>query len=110
MIVRRVRQIDLLVRHIKVSAGDNGLFLIQFCQVIRIELVPRLPVLQSLQAVARVRRIYIDKIEIAGVKDQKPSLVIHRVRRSDPGNDLLRLHSLPAEDHRSGISLSGGRL
>ena len=110
VVVLRVSQVNLRVRHIEVAACDDRLLLIQLRKIIGVKLVPLLPLAQPLEPIARVRRIHIHKIEILTFKDDQPSLVIHRVGSSDPRNDLLQFEPLLIEDHRSRIPLPCGRL
>ena len=55
VVVLRVSQVDLCVRHIEVAACDDRLLLIQLRKIIGVKLVPLLPLAQPLEPIARVR-------------------------------------------------------
>ena len=89
MIAFGMGKINLLMCHIEVAAGDHGLFLIQLREIIRIAFIPFLAVAQSLEPVTCIGCVDIHKIEIIRLQDKESPLVIHRVRCSDPGNNLF---------------------
>ena len=102
-------QIDLLMRHVEVTARDHGFLLIQLRKILRVAFVPFLSLAQPLQAVSGVRCIDVDKIETSAVQNKQTPFVINCARRSDSGCDLLRLNSLFIKNHCPRITLSGRR-
>ena len=89
VVVVRARKVDLLVRHVEVTAGHNGLVLGKPGEKVAVALVPHHALVQTGEAVLGVGRVHVDKPQVGEL--ERAHAAHTRPSSSATGEPIVRI-------------------